>query len=173
VETKQPPSSPLNLESQQPPTSTLHLDTQQPPTSPHHLDTQQPPASAQAITCKDGSSRVCRLYSVGGLRTAALAALADSSELPSARLVNGSTPAREAMQIFIKTPTGTIALYVAASDTIENVKAKIQDKEGTRLLDQRLIFGGKKFGRPVSINNSYKRGYPLPKIFLISFNLNF
>jgi ubiquitin C len=76
---------------------------------------------------------------------------------------------RESFQIFVKTPTGkTTTLEVESSDTVENVTAKIQDKEGIPADQQQLTYYGGQLEDGQTLSNYSIQEYDVIHILLLT-----
>jgi len=61
---------------------------------------------------------------------------------------------RGGMQVFVKTLTGkTISVDVEPDESVESLKAKISEKEGVPVDQQRIIFGGKQLDALKSLSD--------------------
>jgi len=77
-----------------------------------------------------------------------------SSPSSSSSSLNKVCKLRGGMQVQVKTLTGkTIAIDVEPDESIESLKAKIQEKEGIAVDQQRILFGGKQLDSLKSLSD--------------------
>ena len=96
---------------------------------------------------KDGHSSSMRSYF-------SVAASAQSDEVKSCPIDDKILRLRGGMQVFVKTLTGkTITVDVEPDESVESLKAKIQEKEGISPDQQRIIFGGKQLDALKSLSD--------------------
>lgn len=84
----------------------------------------------------------------------------DDKTLRDYGIKHESTLDLEPMQIYVKTPDGkTIPVQVEPTDTVEDVKKKVEDKAGIPVPDQTLLFDGEELDDPTTLaDNNIKHG---------------
>jgi ubiquitin C len=78
----------------------------------------------------------------------------DKKTLKDYKIKNQDTLILEPMQVNVKTPDGkTLSFQVEPTDTIEDVKKKVEDEIGMPVPDQRMLFEGEELNDPATLDD--------------------